>query len=657
MSSDIILTDIQRDDLIQLLVLYLPRSNLMALMNDVLGGDAIRQLANELGTVESLAKGIVTTLIQSKKVAAAVSHLRQGGGFSRLQLGLNHILNGESFGSASALQGFVNEYEPFLSSEDLLQIYPLITRRICAVGLGKPFNRLVGSGFLIAPDLVMTNFHVLKDVLLIEEETRAVKQHQDIGREIYFYFDYISGPPPKVPPPKVLPNGVPANDALTNSIAVSAAEEWLVHARTFLPFDGTKQCSAVVDTEYDYAVIRLSVPIGERPLRNSGGPIRGWLNLQDDIDVLTRAQRILIFQHPETGPQQFDVGDFVQLDATKTRVWYSVSAANGSSGGAAVNKQGSLFALHNARVDEDVCVVNGKRVNQGVRIDYIYKDLESVPGFAHGAAPQSGIDSFWSLKDDPADPQPVIGRADFRKQVAKMQQGGEGTPRVLSVTGPAGSGKKFSVDLLRRIIGPQIPVVMFAERELQYCSPRLFTQVLVQELGLSSLMMPEQLSTEAFPRWLRLDLPQWLQGRLAENQQGNATTYPRWVVINTVTPDNRRLLWAEHLRDYLVALLGVNERGQPGIPLPHLRWLFLSETTDTLLLGNVLRYDDDLSDFSRETEEFAECLKLACQTLDKTVLDEATSKFVAKAVLDSSVAAPRRQVLANLVCQYLNSNN
>ncbi len=644
MSTDIPLTEQQRDDLVRLLALYLPRPNMLALVTDVLGKDAIKPLADAIDNIASLARGIVDALHREQRIGAAVTYLRQNRSYNKLLLTLNHILNGNAFGSQGNLQAFVNEYEPFLNSADLQRIYPLITHRICAVGLGDPF-RIVGSGFLIAPDLVMTNFHVLADVLQFEGTTNSV-QRNGTGKDIYFFFDYLSGPPPTRQP-----DGVSSNH-----ISVKAAEQWLVHARTLLPHDGTSACPGVVNTEYDYAVIRLAERIGERPVRSSGGQIRGWMSLPDDIDVVTAAQRILVFQHPGAAPQQFDIGDFVRLDPSGTRVWYSVSAARGSSGGAAVDKQGNLFALHNAEVNEDVCRFNGRRVNQGIRIDYIHHDLTAIFGFeiTNGAA--SGVDTLWSLKDDPNDLRPVIGRTDFHKYVSQTLAGGEGMPRAISVMGPPGSGRHFTIELLQRIIGPQIPIVMFTERELQACSPQNFVKILVQELGLSSTpTMPEQQSTEAFPRWLRIDLPQWLLARLAENHQNNLSTYPRWIVINTLTADNRRLLWAEHLRDFLVALLGESDRGQPSIQLTQLRWLFIGETVDALLLQNIPRFDEDLSNFDDDAAAFAECVTLACTALNKPLHDDkAQLMFLADAVLELNTA-PRRQVLANLVRRYLKS--
>jgi hypothetical protein len=45
--------------------------------------------------------------------------------------------------------------------------------RICAIALGTPTNDIVGSGLLIGPDLVITNFHVLETFLQTDREPCA----------------------------------------------------------------------------------------------------------------------------------------------------------------------------------------------------------------------------------------------------------------------------------------------------------------------------------------------------------------------------------------------------------------------------------------------------------------------------------------------------
>lgn len=70
--------------------------------------------------------------------------------------------------------------------------------------------------------------------------------------------------------------------------------------------------------EYDYVVIRLAKSIGDRPAQRGGGAARGWLSLPDRIDVLNPNLRLVVHQHPERAPQQFDIGNFIGLDPSGT---------------------------------------------------------------------------------------------------------------------------------------------------------------------------------------------------------------------------------------------------------------------------------------------------------------------------------------------------
>ena len=97
--------------------------------------------------------------------------------------------------------------------------------------------------------------------------------------------------------------------------------------------------------------------------------MRGWLPLPTEIAVLEKQTKLFVVQHPGRAPQQVDFGDYCRLDPSGTRVWYSVSTAKGSSGGAAVDSAGQLFALHNAEVEPREGLEG--TLNQGIRIDLI----------------------------------------------------------------------------------------------------------------------------------------------------------------------------------------------------------------------------------------------------------------------------------------------
>ena len=467
----------------------------------------------------------------------------------------------------------MNETEPFFGNKDLSMLLNRVGRAVCAVALRDPAYAIVGSGFLIAKDLVITNYHVLQTVLKLDENTKVITANGS-GSELLFFFDYM-GPPP--------PNVYERGKGHT-SLCVTAADKWLEFSRPLLPLDGTLNAPGQVTDEFDYAVVKLRRPVGNLPVSRSGGAIRGWLELASQIEFL-KDRRIIVFQHPGQSHQLVDIGEFVQLDPTSTRVWYTVSTAKGSSGGAAVDTEGRLFALHNAEVDKEVTVLaaNGRRVNQGVRIDRIANDLGNL--VPRDPVPQNSA-QFWSLNDDLDNPSPIIGRAAFQEMVAQMgEPQGE---RVLVVTGPPLSGLHYSIKLLRRpwagtcrSSSSSRRMQEQPEEQLSKMTSKLFLEALVNNLGViwpdGKPPIPEQPATENVPKWLNDDLPKWLLKALSGDERLNRTKYPAWVVINTVVGPNASFLWANHLNELIASLLGANEKDSQRIDLPQLRWLFLAK--------------------------------------------------------------------------------
>lgn len=662
------LTAEQLDDFARLLARFVTRGNIESLATHVLGPEAVRRVGNAVAEETAVfARAVLRVLDEAGRIPEVISRLEMDSHRnSRLMHGLNHILQGRRLADDDALQALIDEYEPFLSVAAMEELTPRVRRAVCAVALGDPYNLIVGSGFLISPDVVMTNYHVLKEFLRRDPETGSIVANAD-GKELFFFFDYLSEPAPRVPP----------NNAKHASICVTAAEGtgWLLQARESLDDDGTATSPTQVGTEYDYAIIKLARRVGDLPARLSGGVRRGWLKLpQTEIDLMIRDKRIMVFQHPERSPQMYDIGAYVQPDPSRTRVWYSVNSAHGSSGGAAVDTEGQLFALHNAEVKVAVTGPGNARlkVNQGVRIDLIVKDLiQTVPEVVN--VPESPEDApmFWSLTDSLDDPRPIIGRREFRERVVEMSapRGDGAEPdRALVVTGPPGSGLQYSLKLLRRTLGTHVPAVVFGPGDLQSLKPEDFLRVLVGDLGIvipSDDPMPPVPPTENVPRWLRLDLPRWLFKRLSDDELRSKTKYPAWVVVDMVPPPDRRLLWANNLQELVAALVGVHDEGQPRVDVPQLRWLFLTPNAGAVPLTGVKHFVEDLSGYNTHEADFVECLQQVWRTIDRqTPVNDVIAATLAdsiKTLVEQAPAAGRpalRKALSNGVVnnirRYLN---
>jgi len=596
----------QLEDLAKLLSRTFAPGNLSWLSTVVLGKDILRESGNSVGDRLELSKLLVRELDAAGAVTKALDVLdseSQRSGY--LVAWLEEIRKGARF-EPDNLQALINKYEPFINVDDFNRMLPRLQGVVCAVAVD---SRLRGTGFLIGPDLVMTNFHVLLEGLQATD-TGAVELRNP-RLKIQCVFDYRREPPPDL-------TAANANKT-SGSVIVDAAD--LVYASVRLPGDGLQQhLNGDASRMLDYAVIRLSQAIGGKPSRSGGGPVRGWLKLPDTGRDYLRERRIIVFQHPDGAAQQMDIGALVQLDSSSTRVWYSVNTAKGSSGGAAVAPDGELLALHNAAVKCPPAPV-GVNLNQGIRIDLIADHLMSnVQGWQLPGDATLESQEFWSLTDDLDNPRPIIGRRLFREHVTRLM----GTPRerALTVVGDYGTFARFSVALLQRILGNHVVIARFSPTNMQTIPPDQFVRVLLDQLGISSDpedSMPAAPPTETRERWLAIDLPSWVARQLARHAATQPGELASWVVIDVTLPAGEAVIWQAGLRDLVMALVGARDAAT-FVDIPQLRWLFLSSSP--MPLGTLPRLEEDLKNDTRYRQDFADCMQLAWRAIDKDKLLE-----------------------------------
>ena len=616
----------QLDDLAWLLANTRTVGDIFRVADRVVGPGTSEEAANDIKDVQVVAAKMVAAIQRANRIPLAVDLLlSEGHPSGPMTVGLRQILDGERLNSDDALQALIDDQEPFLSSADMIDLLPKVARRICAVALGNPYNKIRGSGFLIAADTVITNYHVVERFIEEDKATGELKQREP-GDQLFFFFDYLRAPTPRVPP----------GTGHHGTVCVTAAKEWLVSARKKLPKEGTQTSPQdIKNNELDYALIKLARPMGSLSAQ-TGGMVRGWLPLEDTIDLENPKKRILVVQHPEALPQLFDLGRYARMDPSETRVWYSVNTANGSSGGAAIGTDGRLFALHNAEVncpDDYLTALGASRVNQGVRIDLIAKDIA-------GKIPKTPVPSettlLWSLNDDFQNSLPIIGRSKFREYVTQMSM--PNSERVLLVTGTPPVGLQFSIKMLLRMRIPDARVAIFSPPDLQKPILDGFVQRFKSELNIGSRagQMPELRDTEGENRWVR-DLAKWLADAVARDQETNRTKYPAWIVINTIVAKNESFAWAEHLEDLISTLLGRRNDERPPLDVPQLRWLFLATPTTNLPLAGISRLEEHLVNDDNLEKDFEECYLNAYRSIDRqSAIPQGFLRTFAKDFLDQN---------------------
>jgi hypothetical protein len=636
------LTAAQLEDLASV-VETLGGDRILWLVKSILGEEAVLDAADDVQDPKALATKMVAALRKAGRVPEVIALLRRDAvPHGQLAMDLEYILRGGRLSDGAARQKFTNEVEPFLNSAQFQERHPRFLRTVCAIALGTPWNEIRGSGFLIGPDLVMTNAHVIEPFL--QTKNGEVTEADGVsGSQIFCFFDYHSDPAPRIP----VQNGNHSYVTVT-----ARKENWLYHAREPLPGEGTDQCPKVAGDRFDYAVIVLAQKVGNLPARSGGGPPRGWLTLPEKVDVDTPHRRVILYQHPGRAPQQFDIGAYVARDDTGTRVRYTVSTARGSSGGAAVDSAGELFALHSAAVE----TIKENKVNQGVQIDLIAKDLLGKKPELK-ALPPPDERPFWSLSDNAADPKAIIGRNEFRENVLDMHRNpNPATPRVMAVWGPTGAGLKFSMDLLRRTLGLDVRVATFGAEVLSTATPQSFLSALATSLGFRLFQpseIPEANASADLPRWLDGDLPRWLATRLEAEANRDSSRYPAWVVLHTAVENFQ---WPYLMPELLAALAGAHDPGKDPVPMPHLRFLFLAAKADALpSMPGVERVNEDLTSYTTHAQDFVDCLDRALYAIDKhsDIGDPANWLMVAEDWVGELEATRRRKFLSDKVRRFV----
>jgi Effector-associated domain 1/Trypsin-like peptidase domain len=178
---------------------------------------------------------------------------------------------------------------------------------VCRIEIPKYAG--VGTGFLLGPNIVMTNYHVMEDVIL----------DPDLRDTVILRFDYK-----KSADGKTLASGKEYQ---------LMDKEWLVDYSS--------------EKELDYVLLCVDKVPGKEPIADQqGAPTRGWLTPLSHS--FTRGEPLLIIQHPKADPLKFAVGSVIDIQPDGHRVRYSANTLGGSSGSPCFTANWELVALHRA---------------------------------------------------------------------------------------------------------------------------------------------------------------------------------------------------------------------------------------------------------------------------------------------------------------------
>jgi V8-like Glu-specific endopeptidase len=224
-----------------------------------------------------------------------------------------------------------------------------IERRVCRVELE---GNAIGTGFLVGPDTVLTNWHVFE-----------AAKNQGKPDLLGCRFDYELLPDGKVQPGQLV---MLQAGGLIDSSPYSVAEG-----------TGKPDNPLPTTSELDYALLRLASRVGEQQV---DGAARGWIALPKAVLPLAADAPILIVQHPEGTPMKLamDTQAVIGLNGNGTRINYRTNTDPGSSGSPVFTMDWDIVALHHSG---DPAWVN-PTYNQGVPIELVRQRIEAG-GFAN----------------------------------------------------------------------------------------------------------------------------------------------------------------------------------------------------------------------------------------------------------------------------------
>lgn len=187
-----------------------------------------------------------------------------------------------------------------------------------ALGTQALGTQALGTGFLVGPDLVMTNHHVVAEVA---------------GPGLTCRFDYLTDA---------------AGVAVRAGVVVGLAADWLVAACPHDPADlSLEDTDEPAPGTLDMALLRLSRAVGHEPRQGDAGPDnppRGWVRA-DAAVTLAESDDIFILQHPAGAPLKLGSGRVSAL-RPGPRLRHDVTTEPGSSGSPVFDGALQLAGLH-----------------------------------------------------------------------------------------------------------------------------------------------------------------------------------------------------------------------------------------------------------------------------------------------------------------------
>jgi len=228
----------------------------------------------------------------------------------------------------ASLERIIRESVPFVDVSRWRTRLGALENQVCRVEIRDGPQVIFGTGFLVAPDLCLTNHHVVKQLIDGGAEPTQTRLRFDYRRAA---------------------DGTVVNEGTLFPLA----DDWLVAARPLSRADLRADVEGPLPStdELDFALLRVQDVPGEARIGRAdlvgGSPSRGWVD-RVASGGFEPDNPLFLLQHPQGDPLKLGIGQSLGLNANATRLRHAVNTEPGSSGSPCFNAQLELVGLHHA---------------------------------------------------------------------------------------------------------------------------------------------------------------------------------------------------------------------------------------------------------------------------------------------------------------------
>jgi hypothetical protein len=238
-----------------------------------------------------------------------------------------------------------------------------IETQVCRIEIQSNQGMIYGTGFLLAPDAIITNYHVMEAVVEGEQGRTTNRGISAMPSDVILRFDY-----------KRLADGITLNPGTVYHLA---PENWLIDKSPMSPVDNIPEpkYSLPETDQLDYALLRVDGTPGNDLVGNKAehvGLPRKWIEVPIPVPNIYPNTALFIVQHPQGDPMQLalETDAIIGVNANNTRVAYKTNTLRGSSGSPCFNSNWELVALHHSG-DPNFDPAHKPLYNEGIPISAI----------------------------------------------------------------------------------------------------------------------------------------------------------------------------------------------------------------------------------------------------------------------------------------------